>query len=386
MTKFTPVRVTDLMESSNVKFGTSGARGLVTDMTDRVCYSYTFAFIQHLESIGDLNQDGTRIGVAGDLRSSTDRIMRAVTAAVQAKGYKPVNCGKVPSPAVACFGLAEKIPVVMVTGSHIPDDRNGIKFNKVAGEILKTDEAGFKKQTVEINEDMFGADGMLRPDFLPRPTAADPGAERVYRERFLNFFPGDFLSGKKIGFYQHSAVGRDLLPGILERLGAEVTRLERSDEFIPVDTEAIRPEDVDLARKWREQYGFDSIFSTDGDSDRPLVSDERGNWLRGDVAGILTSEFLGADSVTTPVSCNTALEKCGIFPDIRRTRIGSPYVIEAMIAAAGEGFHSVTGYEANGGYFTTTTVDLINIEVPEPDEEGLPVAVIELVIFSYEGE
>ena len=41
---------------------------------------------------------------------------------------------------------------------------------------------------------------------------------------------------------------------------------------------------------------------------------------------------------------------------------------------------------AKGGYFTTTTVDLISIEVPEPDEEGLPTAVIELVIYSYEGE
>jgi phosphomannomutase len=44
-------------------------------------------------------------------------------------GYRPVNCGKIPSPAVALFGLENKIPAIMVTGSHIPDDRNGIKFN-----------------------------------------------------------------------------------------------------------------------------------------------------------------------------------------------------------------------------------------------------------------
>jgi len=357
MTKSTLVRITDLMEASKVKFGTSGARGLVTDMTDEVCYCYTIAFIQHLESIGDLKRDGSRIGVAGDLRYSTNRIMRAVTAAIQAMEYQPVNCGKVPSPAVACYGLAEKIPVVMVTGSHIPDDRNGIKFNKVAGEILKSDEAGFKGQTVAINKEIFDRNGMLPPDSSPEPAAVDPGAERVYADRFFRFFPGDFLQGKRVGFYQHSAVGRELLPGILERLGAEVTLLEPSDKFIPVDTEAIRTEDVELARTWARRYGFDSVFSTDGDSDRPLVSDENGNWLRGDVAGILTSEFLGADSVTAPVSCNTALEKCGLFGNIRRTKIGSPYVIEAMIAAAGEGYNAVAGYEANGGYFTNTDIE-----------------------------
>ena len=44
------IRVADLMESSGVKFGTSGARGLVTAMTDEVCYTYTLAFLQYLEN------------------------------------------------------------------------------------------------------------------------------------------------------------------------------------------------------------------------------------------------------------------------------------------------------------------------------------------------
>jgi phosphomannomutase len=350
------VPIENLMEISRVKFGTSGARGLVVDMTDRVCFAYTVGFLQHLESIGDLTGAGQAVAVAGDLRRSTDRIMRAVTRAVQSKGYRAVNCGKIPSPAVACYGLARKMPAVMVTGSHIPDDRNGIKFNKVAGEILKADEAGFKRQTVDIDETLFDERGMLRPACYPEPGPVEPEGEELYRRRFLDFFPDGFLQGKRVGFYQHSAVGRDLLPALLERFGAEVTRLGRSDVFVPVDTEAIRPEDAELARRWADDFKFDSIFSTDGDSDRPLVSDERGRWLRGDVAGILVSTYLQADSVSTPVSCNTALEKCGRFADIRRTRIGSPYVIEAMIAAAREGYRAVTGYEANGGYLTGTDI------------------------------
>lgn len=64
--------------------------------------------------------------------------------------------------------------------------------------------------------------------------------------------------------------------------------------------------------------------------DRPLVGDERGQWLRGDVAGILCAQYLGAQEVVTTVSCNTAAELCGTFDSVVRTRIGSPYVIEAM--------------------------------------------------------
>jgi phosphomannomutase len=59
---------------------------------------------------------------------------------------------------------------------------------------------------------------------------------------------------------------------------------------------------------------------------------------------------LGAHTVVTPVSSNTALELSGFFPEILRTRIGSPYVIEAMQAALQEGLMPVCGYEANGGF------------------------------------
>ena len=52
-------------------------------------------------------------------------------------------------------GIQNNIPSIMVTGSHIPDDRNGIKFNHPKGEILKADELGIKSQQVSINEEDF---------------------------------------------------------------------------------------------------------------------------------------------------------------------------------------------------------------------------------------
>jgi phosphomannomutase len=175
--------------------------------------------------------------------------------------------------------------------------------------------------------------------------------------RYLNFFAHDALKGLRVGVYQHSAVGRDVLVKILSHLGAEVTPLGRSDTFIPVDTEAIRPEDVQLARDWAATGKFDALVSADGDSDRPLVSDEYGNWLRGDIAGILAAKFLAADSISAPVSCNTAVEKCGWFPDVRRTRIGSPFVVASMLTATAGGAKRVVGYEANGGFLLNSDIE-----------------------------
>ena len=294
------------MAKSGVAFGTSGARGLATAMTDQVCYAYTKGFLQYLESIGEIKRAGERVAVGGDFRPSTSRVVEAVCRAAEDLGYRAVNCGKIPSPAVALFGFENKIPSIMVTGSHIPDDRNGIKFNKCGGEVLKTDEQGMSSQIVEWDDAMFGADGNFAK--ANSPTEVSPVAGENYVMRYLNFFPHDALRGVRIGVYQHSAVGRDVLVKILSHLGAEVTPLGRSEKFIPVDTEAIRPEDVELARNWAATGKFDALVSADGDSDRPLVSDENGNWLRGDVAGILCAKFLEADSISTPVSCNTAVE------------------------------------------------------------------------------
>ena len=369
------VSIAEAMDSSGVAFGTSGARGLVSAMTDEVCYVYTRGFLQYLEREGEI-QRGGRVAVAGDLRSSTPRIMRAVMKAIADHGSVPVNGGRVPTPAVALFGFAQKIPSIMVTGSHIPDDRNGIKFYRPKSELLKRDEPGMKEQVVELPPD-FDAKGATLPSAQRVEPAVLAEIERRYVQRYFDAFGEGALNGARIGLFEHSAVGRDILFEVLSGLGAKVTRLGRSEAFIPVDTEAIRPEDVASAARWASEHQFDTIVSTDGDSDRPLVSDERGKWLRGDVAGILTARFLGATFVATPVSCNTAVEKSGMFQRVVRTRIGSPYVIEAMNGALG-GSERVVGYEANGGFLTATDFTLAG-ELPAlPTRDALlvPLAVL----------
>ncbi|MGD8854477.1 MAG: phosphomannomutase [Gammaproteobacteria bacterium] len=341
------MQIASLMESSGVAFGTSGARGTVEAMTNTVCHAYTMGFLQAMAGEGSIKA-GSTVVLAGDLRPSTGRILAAVARAVRDAGYQVTYAGRLPSPAVAFYAMQRGAASIMVTGSHIPDDRNGIKFNRPDGEILKGDEARIREQEVELREPPSDIDAS---DLPPE----EPAARRAYIERYLGFFPPACLQGLHIGVYEHSGVARDLLGDILEGLGAKVTRLARSDVFVPVDTEAIRTEDVELGEQWANEHAFDAIVSTDGDADRPLIADERGRWLRGDIVGILCAYFLGIDTVVTPVSSNTAVEACGWFRRVHRTRIGSPYVIERMNQALAEG-GTVAGYEANGGFLLASDV------------------------------
>ncbi|WP_182951146.1 phosphomannomutase [Gluconacetobacter takamatsuzukensis] len=340
------------MTQSGVAFGTSGARGLVTAMTDAVCFAYTVGYLRHLANLGEF-APGTPVAVAGDLRPSTPRILRACVAAIRHMQGEPVFCGFVPTPALCLHAFAHGYPSLMVTGSHIPADRNGIKFNRACGEFLKSDEAAMRTLDATLPDGWFDAHGALVvPIELPRPTDIVP----AYVARYRAFFGPDALSGLTLGVYQHSAVGRDVLVQVVEALGGTAVPLGRAESFIPVDTEAVRPEDAALARDWAAGGTLDAILTTDGDSDRPLLADARGNWLRGDVLGILAARFLGAASVTTPVSSNTALEKSGFARDVRRTRIGSPFVVAAMTEAAGAGITPSVGYEANGGFLLATDI------------------------------
>ncbi len=371
------IRILDLMESSGVKFGTSGARGLAEDMTDYVCYAYCLAFLQYLLESGQIN-NADQVAIAGDFRPSSPRIMAAVAKAVSHAGCEPVNCGFIPTPAVACYAMQRGIASIMVTGSHIPDDRNGIKFYKPAGEILKNDEQAMCSRSVAIAPGLFDPAGHSLVASLP---AENSEANHEFVQRYLDFFPAACLQGLKVGVYEHSTVARDILGEVIEGLGAEVIHLGRSSHFIPVDTEAIRAEDVILARDWSQQFELDCIVSADGDGDRPLVSDEHGQWLRGDVAGVLCAHYLGAKHVATPVSCNSAVEKSGWFNQVDRTRIGSPYVIAAMDKAIAAGAKNVVGYEANGGFLTGSDIELEGRKLsalPTRDAVIVPLAILML--------
>lgn len=334
------IAIDDIQNTRGVRFGTSGARGLVADMSDEVCFAYAAAFLEAICA-----RSGA-VALAMDLRPSSPTIAAACAAAIRDRGLEVDFCGAIPTPALAYHAQTNRLPGIMVTGSHIPFDRNGIKFYRADGEITKADEASISAAVVEVP----GAHTAVLPE-------VNRNAYDAYVARYVDFFPRQCLAGMRLGFYEHSSLARDVLRTILERLGAEVVSLGRTDEFVPIDTEAVSSADIEQARRWAKEHKFDAIVSTDGDADRPLVGDENGDWFRGDVLGILCAQYLRAKGVVTTVSSNTAVERCGAFDAVSRTRIGSPYVIEGIEQQLAAGVAPVVGFEPNGGFLVGSVIE-----------------------------
>lgn len=311
------------------EFGTSGLRGLATDLTDDLCATYAAAFCATHAHNG-------RVFVGQDRRDSSPRIARAVMAGAAGQGLTVVDCGVLPTPALAAAALSEGTLSIMVTGSHIPADRNGLKFYSGKGEFTKADEAPLREAVAG-----WGA---------PKLSEAEPesfDAASAYVARFVEGLPHGILAGKRIGVWLHSSAAYEVLPAILDGLGAEVVTLGASDTFVPVDTEAVDAPTRKLLARWVEEHGLDALVSTDGDADRPLMVDDRGEVVPGDILGPVTARWIGAEEVVTTVSANTMVDLMGAFGRVTRTKIGSPFVIAAMEAS---GTGKVVGYEPNGGF------------------------------------
>jgi phosphomannomutase len=328
-----------------MKFGTSGLRGLVVDLQGRASALYAQAFARHVVGTGAANASD-QILVGRDFRPSSPDIGATCIGALARAGLSPVDCGAVPTPALALYGLKLGAASLMVTGSHIPADRNGIKFYRPDGEIDKQDEAGITAMAAELDK----ADVDAAPGEAPDHSA---GVRALFLARNAGLLSPGALAGLHVGVYQHSTVARDLLVEVLEGYGAAVVALGWSDEFIPVDTEAVSEETIGLLQGWAQEHRLDAIVSADGDADRPLVADETGSPLRGDLLGLITAQFLGAQVVVTPVTSNSGIEKAGSFTVIR-TKVGSPFVIAGMGEALTTGKTSVMGFEANGGVLTAS--------------------------------
>ena len=297
--------------SDGLKFGTSGLRGLASELSGSATRRYVAAFLAHLANSG---QGGfSRVFLARDRRASSPALAAVVAIAVRAAGLVPVDCGILPTPALALYAMSEGGPAIMITGSHIPADRNGLKFYTPEGEISKADERGI-------------LDALADADVAGGSAGAEDGFAQAgdrYRQRYLRFFKTGALQGWRIGVFEHSSVATDHIASILYRAGADVVRLGASQTFVPVDTEAFSDATYEPRYGWITANNLDAIVSTDGDGDRPLLIDGEGHFVRGDVLGLVTSRFLKADTVVTPVTSNSAIETHGAFGHVERTRVGS---------------------------------------------------------------
>ncbi len=379
-------------EPRELRFGTSGRRGDVVDLTQLEVYLNALAELEFLRTL-PREEGGVMAGdpfyFAYDLRPSSSRLVaeqggrgeiaQAVERAIRDADLVPVNLGGIPTPALMHYATAQGKGSIMVTGSHIPFERNGYKTNTAVGELLKHHEEPIARQVLRVRARLYGQPyaesafderGMLKGGTRPLPPESDL-ARRGYLERWTDFFSGGRLAGRKVLVYQHSAVGRDLLVEVLEGLGARVHAAGRSDTFVPIDTENVDRDVlatiqglVDEAA--REHGGFDAVVSTDGDSDRPLIlglepaagGEQRVRFFGGDLVGMLVAEYLEADAVVVPISCNDGIDRGVLRARLEpRTRIGSPHVVAGMQQACRKGRKRVVGWEANGGFLTGSDVE-----------------------------
>ena len=329
-----------IIANSGIGFGTSGARGLVEDFTPNVNAAFTAAFLSSDNSY-------KKVAIAIDNRPSSPQIASDCIQTAYKLGIEVDYYGVLPTPALAYQAMQDGIPAIMVTGSHIPFDRNGIKFYRPDGEITKEDEQAIVHSTADVPK-------IKHKLSLPEINSK---AEQSYIHRYTSIYPDSLLKNKRIGIYEHSSAGRDLYFKVFEALGATVVRLGRSDTFVPIDTEAVAKEDIEQSIAWTKKHNLDAVFSTDGDGDRPLLSDETGGYLRGDILCLLAAKSLGVDALAVPVSCNSSIEKSGYFKEVTRTKIGSPYVIESFSILLEE-YLNVAGFEANGGFLLASDIDI----------------------------
>ncbi|WP_106745777.1 phosphomannomutase [Yoonia maritima] len=313
-------------------FGTSGLRGLVTELTDELVSDYVHAF---LSTLCDCNT----IYVARDLRPSSPHIARTICLVADSAGVDVVDCGAIGTPALALSAMTAGAAAIMVTGSHIPADRNGLKFYRPEGEISKTDEAEISKAYAARTR-YEGAAGSY---------TVNTDAELFYTRRYIRAFGNSALSGLRLGVYRHSSVARDTMETILKALGAKIIPLAHSDIFIPVDTEAVDIQTRTQLTKWCRDHALDAVVSTDGDADRPMLTDATGKVVLGDVLGVLTARVLKAKAVVTPVSSNDMVRRLSDFDAVHLSRIGSPFVIAGMDAIHHD-HPNVVGFEPNGGF------------------------------------
>ncbi len=374
-----------------LRFGTSGRRGLVADLTQLEVYLNALAELEYLQSLpvgGGGIVRGEEFYFATDLRPSSTgfcpefggrgELTQAVARAIADAGMRPVFLGRIPTPALAAFALAQGKGSMMVTGSHIPFDRNGYKTNTSRGELRKSDEEpvqAFVERTrarlygQPFADSLFDVRGMFKAGHVELPPE-NPAARERYLRRYLDFFGPNALQGRRLLAYQHSAVGRDLLVELLQQFGAEVIPVGRSETFVPIDTENIGAEQLQAVETlaisaWQEHGPLEAVVSTDGDSDRPLLlaieptaaaagqPPCRVRFFGGDLLGMVVAEFLGADAVVVPVSCNDAIDRGPLCHALEpKTRIGSPFVIDGMEQARAKGRRAICGWEANGGFLT----------------------------------
>ncbi len=291
-------------------FGTDGVRGVVgQDLTPEL--------VERLGRAATLWCDGGAVFVGRDTRASGRELERAFASGVASAGGNAVLAGILPTPAVALLALDLG---AVVSASHNPPEYNGVKFFDADG----------RKLTDAAEEEI---EALL--DAPPR----DPEQGRIdnvevamdsYLEHVVARFGSD-LSGLSIGVDCANGAYSGIAPKAFDQLGARVTPIGTEPDGHNINVGCGATDLVALQHSVREE-GLDLGVAFDGDGDRMLAVDERGEVVDGDQTLAVLALDLGVDLVVVTTMTNLGLHRLAEERGIRvvTTDVGDRYVLDAL--------------------------------------------------------
>jgi phosphoglucosamine mutase len=289
-------------------FGTDGVRGVIGE-------ALTADLVERLGKAATLWCGRGRVFVGRDTRASGPELEEAFARGVASAGGTAVLAGVLPTPAVALLRLDLG---VVISASHNPPEYNGVKFFDRDGRKL-TDGA---EEEIEALLDAPAPGG---GEINRVGVAADSYLEHVL-ERF-----GSDLEGLRIALDCANGAYAGLAPHALEQVGAEVTAIGNDPDGKNINVDCGATDLRALAGLVRSG-GFDLGIAFDGDGDRMLAVDERGEPVDGDQILAVLALHLGVQGVAVTTMTNLGFHRLMEERSIRvvTTDVGDRYVLEAL--------------------------------------------------------
>ncbi len=288
-------------------FGTDGVRGVVGE-------TLTSDLVERLGKAAALWAGGGRVLVGRDTRGSGPELEDALARGIASTGATALLGGVLPTPAVALIG--DELGAV-ISASHNPPEYNGVKLFAYGGKLSDADE--------EEIEALLDADAPGGGTVQPLHGVADR-----YLEHVVEHF-GSSLSGLRIGVDCANGAFSELGPAAFEQLGADVHAIGVEPDGSNINL-GCGATDLRALKALVVERGLDLGVAFDGDGDRMLAVDERGEVVDGDQVLAILAPALGVDAVVVTVMTNLGFHRLMADLGIRvvTTPVGDRYVLEAL--------------------------------------------------------
>lgn len=312
-------------------FGTDGVRGIAnTELTPELAFNLGKAGARVLT-------EGTgrpRILVGKDTRISGDMLEAALISGILSMGAEVIPAGVIPTPAVAHLIRHYKADAgVVISASHNPVEFNGIKFFDREGLKLKDSMEDKIQELIENKSEEERPTG----EHVGR-IVAEPASEEIYVDFAVSTIEGN-LEGLKVALDCANGAAYKVAVSALRKLGADVYVINDNPDGININRNCGSTHMDELSQYVTEKK-CDLGLAFDGDADRCLAVDEKGNIVNGDFILLICAQdlkergLLNNDTLVVTVMSNLGLslgaEKLGIR--IESTKVGDRYVLENMMA------------------------------------------------------